>query len=433
MTIIDPELFFRNTNPNKALFLGESVNDKKFYTDFSEVRSGEVIDEIKKTINKLAPNESTCQLFTGHIGCGKSTELLKLKKELEICNFHVVYFDSYKYLEMSDVDVSDILLAIISRVCESLENIGINTEANYFQRLFTELKEILTMPIELNHLNLSLGIAKLTAQTQASPSTRLQVRDYLEPRISRIIDEVNLNVLKPSISQLRNKGRKGLVVIVDNLEKIDNVPKSWDRPQHEYLFIDRGLQLKSLNCHLVYTMPISLRFSKDYISLIQRFQLPKILPMVRVKYRNNLDYKEGVNKLLEMILARAKNGEMETSSIQILDIFDNLETAEYVCKISGGHIRNLLRIINSSIPKEMDMPISRKTIKEVIQEYRWERMLAISKQEHQLLEKVSREKTILAGIGYEQLIQSMYVYEYRDEKGSWFDINPILIDGDNFL
>jgi len=57
--------------------------------------------------------------FTGHIGCGKSTELLRLKTELEQQGFHVVYFESSQDLDMADVDISDILLAIASSCSNS--------------------------------------------------------------------------------------------------------------------------------------------------------------------------------------------------------------------------------------------------------------------------------------------------------------------------
>lgn len=54
----------------------------------------------------------TCQLFTRYIGCGKSTELHRLEAELMEEGCHVVYCDSEQYLNMGDVNVTDILLAI---------------------------------------------------------------------------------------------------------------------------------------------------------------------------------------------------------------------------------------------------------------------------------------------------------------------------------
>lgn len=50
------------------------------------------------------PDEPTCTLFTGRIGCGKSTELIRLQAELESLGFH-------DDLEITDVGIADVQLA----------------------------------------------------------------------------------------------------------------------------------------------------------------------------------------------------------------------------------------------------------------------------------------------------------------------------------
>lgn len=108
---IDLRKFFQATDPGKTLVVA-NPEDRKYYIDFSSVRGGEIIEELKYNITFLSPDDRTCLLFTGHIGCGKSTELLRLKTELEQEGFHVVYFESSEDLEMADVDIADVLLAL---------------------------------------------------------------------------------------------------------------------------------------------------------------------------------------------------------------------------------------------------------------------------------------------------------------------------------
>jgi len=120
---IDVDAFFRATNPTLPLFIDSAEIDKKYYIDFSAVRGTQVIKKLKSTITRWSSGKPTCQLFTGHIGCGKSTELWRLKQQLETAGYHVVYFESDKSLEMGDVDVSDILLTIAQKVSESLEKL----------------------------------------------------------------------------------------------------------------------------------------------------------------------------------------------------------------------------------------------------------------------------------------------------------------------
>ncbi|MEO1068889.1 MAG: ATP-binding protein, partial [Cyanobacteria bacterium J06638_6] len=73
--------FFRACNPSKTLNLTSPV-DEKYYIDFSAVRGSDLVHQLKRTIT-LSGQDPTCQLFTGHIGCGKSTELSRLQRDLE--------------------------------------------------------------------------------------------------------------------------------------------------------------------------------------------------------------------------------------------------------------------------------------------------------------------------------------------------------------
>ncbi len=121
---IDLLAFFKATNPGQTINIADP-EDRKYYIDFSPVRGGTVIEELKENITIFYANQPSCDLFTGHIGCGKSTELLRLKAELEAEEFHVVYFESSDDLEMADVDIADVLLAIARRISQSLADVAI--------------------------------------------------------------------------------------------------------------------------------------------------------------------------------------------------------------------------------------------------------------------------------------------------------------------
>ncbi|MCL2932339.1 MAG: ATP-binding protein, partial [Trichodesmium sp. MAG_R03] len=243
---VNVKAFFQATNPGKALFTDNQEIEEKYYIDFSSVRGGKIIEDLKDNIAMWSPDEPTCQLFTGHIGCGKSTELWLLKQLLEAEGFHVVYFESDKDLEMGDLDVSDILLTIARQVSESLntlENLNLD-EPTRFKSIIEGAIRLLQTEIEISpEVELSFGIAKITAQAKASPQLRSKLRDYLAPRSNGIIETINQELLEPAHTKLKQRGKNGLVVIVDNLDKVDSAPKPWGQPQPEYLFVDRGEQL----------------------------------------------------------------------------------------------------------------------------------------------------------------------------------------------
>ena len=196
--------FFQACNPSKTLDMG-NLEDRQYYIDFSSVRGGKIIEALERTITRLSPNEPTCQLFTGHIGCGKSTELFRLKARLEKQQFHVVYFESSRDLDMADVSISDILLAIARSVSENLEANGIMLKPGYFGNLFQEIKGFLQTPIELDaEAELSLGIARITAKTKESPKLREQLRQSLEPRTEGILRAINEEILGRGIKRVES-------------------------------------------------------------------------------------------------------------------------------------------------------------------------------------------------------------------------------------
>lgn len=427
--------FFRACNPSKTLVVGKT-EDRQYYIDFSSVRGGKIIEELGRTITHLAPDEPTCQLFTGHIGCGKSTELLRLKTNLETDGFHVVYFESSQSLDMADVDVTDILLAIAREVNQSLENIGIKLKTRYFQNMLHEMRKYLQqMPIEfaLEPEFSLLGIAKITARSKDSHQIRNKIRQYLEPQTNSIIEAINKELLEPAKARLEQLGKAGLVVIVDNLDRLDNSIKPSGHIQPEYLFVERGEQLNQLNCHVVYTIPLALIFSSSLGTLTNRFGVdPKVLPMVPVKSRENSDFTQGITKLKEMVMSRAfPNVNWELNRTLITNVFDSNDTLERLCLISGGHVRNLLMLLYRCLQKQ-DPPISRECLESVIRQRRNELVLAIKPQQWDLLREVSQQKSLQGREEYQVLIRNMFVFEYRDFDGSWFDVNPLLMEAKEF-
>jgi hypothetical protein len=415
--------------------MGEA-EDRQYYIDFSPVRGSKIIESLKRTITLISPNEPTCQLFTGHIGCGKSTELLRLKSELEQQGFHVVYFESSQDLDMADVDITDILLSVARQVSESLEVVKIKLKPGYFDNLFTEVVDFLQTPIDIEaEAELSIGIGKITAKTKESPKLRRRLREYLEPRTAGILEAINKELLERATTELKRRGKAGLVVIVDNLDRVDIRPLPSGRTQPEYLFIDRGEQLRKLNCHVVYTIPLALIFSNDSETLKNRLGgglTTKVLPMVPVRRRTGEECHEGMELLRQMALVRAFPHESLEKQLQLTkEVFDTRETLNRLCRVSGGHVRNLLGLLFDCLRQE-DTPISRECLERVIRERRDTLTSSIDDEEWDLLFQVVQHQTVKGDTQYQTLLRSMFVFEYRDHEGCWYGINPALEEAQQF-
>ena len=443
--MIDLQRFYKACNPSMTLSMA-NAEDRKYYIDFSSVRGGNIIRELGRTIMRLSPDKPTCQLFTGHIGCGKSTELLRLQTELEQQGCHVVYFDSSKDLVMADVDITDILLAIARKVSESLEQAKVNLQPRGFKALLQGVTELMQTEIELSaeasvpglaevkastegELSIGFGLGKISAKAKNSPKFRSQLRQYLEPRTDGILEAINQDLLEPAIKELKRQGKTGLVVIVDSLDRIDNTLKPTGRTQPEYLFVDRGEQLKQLNCHVVYTLPFVLIFSNDWGRLRNRFGVdPKLLPMVRVRSRDRNESQEGMALLRQMVLARAFPDVAPVQRLELItEVFDDPETLDRICQVSGGHPRNLLGLMYGCL-QQQDPPFSRDSLEDIIRRQRDALVRAVDDQEWELLRQVAQNQMVRGEDEYQTLIRSLFVFEYQDEQGGWFSINPILAE-----
>lgn len=456
LPVLDVRQFFQTTNPARTLD-PQKEDDRQLYIDFSEVRGEQIITEIKDLITFYEPENPTCTLFTGHIGCGKSTELLKLRAELDAEGFHVVYFESTEDLEMADVDIGDVLLAIARRISQSLEGIDIG-EAKGLRGLLQKAAKVLMTEIELEaeatvpmpvktpgmsdlsasastngEFSLAAGIGKITARAKNDATLRDRLNQFLGPQKNQLVEAINEELLKPAIEQLKQQGKKGLVVIVDNLDRIDNRPKAFGRSQQEYLFIDQHECLQKLHCHKVYTIPLALKFSSEYGLLTARYtDDPKVLPMVPVKRRNGDLCEEGLQLLQQLVLARAMPGQSAAERLnQVTQLFDHPESLDRLCMVSGGHVRDLLRLLNGWVRKGRNFPLKQKKLEEVIRARRNEMTLQLSADEWALLRQVRQQRKKVGGDDdYQRLIHSRLVFEYRDQGESWFDVNPILLEAE---
>jgi hypothetical protein len=443
--VIDVRQFFQTANPARTLDPANNA-DRKLYIDFSEVRGEQIIGEIKDLISFLQPDIPTCTLFTGHVGCGKSTELLRLRAELEEDGFHVVYFESTEDLEMADVDIGDVLLAMARRISQSLEKLQLKSPSNALRNMLQGAYRILMTEVEVageaelmgfgasgstdGEFSLSAGIGKITMRAKNDATLRDRLNQFLGPQKNQLVDAINDELLRPAIQQLKANGNQGLVVIVDNLDRIDKRPKAFGRSQQEYIFIDQHECLRNLHCHKVYTMPLALKFSSEYGLLTERYsEDPKVLPMVPVKLRNGELCDRGLELLRQMVLARALPDSTAAEQLAAIpELFDSAESLDRLCQVSGGHVRELLRLLNGWIRKGRQFPLSRDALELTIRARRNEMTLQLSDDEWELLRQVRHRQRVGGDHEYQTLIHSRLVYEYRDQGESWFDVNPLLLD-----
>ncbi len=273
----------------------------------------------------------------------------------------------------------------------------------------------------------STVIGDISTTVKKNRDLQDRLRAYLEPKTDGVLTVLNQGLFAPTVQKLKELGKQGLVVIVDNLDRLLKIEKPSGRFLPQYIFADRGTDLTRLQCHLIYTMPLALRYSDDNGLIKERFKvLPAVLPMVPVKSRDGQVHQEGIELLRKMVLVRVPNSQAEKESEIIQQVFDSPEMLDYLCSMSGGHVRNLLIILRSWINKAGKLPLSREKLEEVLVNQRSDMMAGIINNEWELIRRVQQEKKLAGDDDYDKLIHNRFVFEYRDRQGSWYDINPVL-------
>jgi GTPase SAR1 family protein len=99
--------------------------DDERYVDLAESRGMKRLAKtIARSIKRSAEHSQVKMLFTGLRGSGKTTELFRLKKELEDNQYFTLYMDVEELLDLGSLNYLDVLVAIAKQVQVTLHDQG---------------------------------------------------------------------------------------------------------------------------------------------------------------------------------------------------------------------------------------------------------------------------------------------------------------------
>jgi energy-coupling factor transporter ATP-binding protein EcfA2 len=406
----------------------------KQYVDCREVRGDADVwrDLGKKIVRSQTP---VCQLYTGHRGGGKSTELLKLQKLLEEQGCFVVYFAADEGdIDPEDAQYTDILLACTRHLLKGLKTVDSKPIADWLGDRWDDLKDLAQTEVKIEDLKLSVEqqitfLGKLTATIRAIPSQRQKIREKIDPATVTLLSALN-EFLQDAKKNLPN-GKSKLVVIADNLDRIVPVPKG-DRTNHDEIFLDRAEQLRGLDCHIIYTVPISMVFSHRGNNLTDSYGIVNVLPMIMVQTKDGKVYPDGMAKLQEILQSRIQEFLPNPAS----KIFEPA-ALERLLLMSGGHVRNLMQLVQGAIDFLDDLPITLAAVRRSIAKTREQMRLVPEAEEWELLRQVAKTKKLVNEDAHRQLLFNRSILQYceSDAEGgaqAWYDVHPILKDTPEF-
>jgi len=379
-----------------------------FYVD----RPGNPVAELEQAL--LAPFYRLPKyFFSGHRGCGKSTELRRLAVNPEIRDkFWPVHFTIREEADVNNLDYRDVLLAIGGQVYRQYRASG----GRLPKQLLKELdqfrgqveKEITITPSRLAGSEIEGKLDGFFAQAglklKLEPKIRTVIRQVIEDDITGLIDL--LNTISTAI--YNTTGRWPLVLI-DDLDKPDPARA------REIFYDHRGVMLQP-DLAIVYTVSSHLFYSAEFEAIRDR---AVFLPNVKLHPHRQVDERDsGGYRTMRMFVLKRVHPDL------IAD--DALDAA---IQTSGGVFREMCRVMRYAIGRarikkqpQVELDDVRRAGAEIRNEYR--RILTADQRE--LLREVRAENRLDRPDELAPLMQMLAALEQRNDE-VWWGVHPALI------
>lgn len=303
-----------------------------------DVRNGDLIfKELERSLKKN-PLGNQKYLISGPKGCGKSTELNRLQRVLGD-DFLSVSFSVKEFLDMLNFSSTELLMVVLRRLFEEANQKGLEVAEDFIapikkwaddiQRL-EEWKGNYGLEAEagvrtgISFAGIGKLFASLNSRAKYDRTFTEVVRKSGEILISDLIENANTLLLEVKMA-IENKGMKGLLIVVEDMDKLD--PK-----QGRKLFMEEASRLTALNANFIYTYPLNVRYHPNFTNVAEQFASVYELPLIKTHTRNGERFEPGF-QVLRTILEKRMN-------LNLLEegVLDQL------IHYSGGHLADLFRL-----------------------------------------------------------------------------------------
>jgi hypothetical protein len=350
--------------------------------------------------------------FSGHRGCGKSTELLHLAAHPGIQKkYWTLNFSIREEADIIDLDFRDILLAIGSRMFRDYRKAGgklpdqLLKELNSWRGKVEE--EVKTIHSGRAAFEIGAGIDAFFTNTglkmKLEPATRAELRQVFEKDITGLISVIN-NIA----TAIYSKEHRIPLILIDDLDK-PNLEEA------RAIFHDRRNIMMQPNIAIIYTVSSALFYTKEFEAIRDR---AIFLPNVKLHLHHQPEVKdiEGYFTLRHFVHDR-------------LDprLVDNLALEEAIAN-SGGVFREMARIMRTAIGRARRRKAAKVEIIDVewaTTEIRNEYRRILDQDDIALLKKVHQQNRLEFDDRLRPLLQLLAVLEYRNGE-NWCDIHPVL-------
>jgi energy-coupling factor transporter ATP-binding protein EcfA2 len=399
---------------------GENI--ARYYVDLSAVGNTEAIEGVSRDLDIHEPGEFDTILFTGHRGCGKSTELKRIQSQCENA-YRVIYREFDWERDVNDAEYTDLYLLLSKKVADDLTELRLKFDPQLldsFEAGFKDVTEETEASAGAEIPFISKLAAKLIGQIRGSSQQKKVIRETLGRNLSRLQTDINL-LLKDAFDKLKRQDpdryQTGFLVILDNL---DRIPPSVGN----HLFFDEAPQLQELDCTIIYIVPISVIYLYKNVSNL--FGNPNIVPMVNIyEFSRSSECDLNYNQQRWEGVASLSEQWVDVSSA----IFADRQQLLDLVKARGGHVRQLMQVTRLACHTAITRKHSKVLAEDITyalkqQQFDFEKSTP-GPEYYTTLGEVGLEKEITKDEIGQNLLFNLSVLEYNGNS-RWNYVNPLV-------
>ena len=376
-------------------------------------REGIHLDEMIRIL--LQTSGYPKMLFSGPPGCGKATELTKLKSLL-YKDFHLIFFSAKDMTNNFQITPEIVLYNILRRVGDIAKQKKLKI---YDEKIDPLMKRIQGWETQISQVN--------TSDKPFDPSTyekiekgEVKIKGEFKKVSSKTLGKPTANetigAINETVKELEKrryifiKGKKVLLLITD-MDKLEI-------ESARNLFIKSFLNLIKINCCAVFTFPLELKYDKDFVRMYRNFSGIYYLKNFEIKDKDDKLNETGLEKI-KLVIEKRMN--------------ENLTYPEVIDRIiylSGGILYELINIIRECCIialREKINYIDEDVLEEAIERIRTNYKIGLAKEDSEILYWIHENKAKPDTTNLTKLLNQYSITEYGEGEEVWYDINPILL------
>ncbi len=344
----------------------------------------------------------------------------ELKDQYEIINFSIA-----QEVELIGIQYIDVIFAVMSQIIEYLSTSqAVKAKPEILDKMTQYWKNEISIEFTKNEFaeaeaggEVGLGFLKKISVYgkgifKTGTETKKTIRKSIEPKISYLISLMN-ETLEDMNDQLKEKQQKELLIVVEDLDKLDIADA-------RHLFVEHRKTLLALHLKMIFSFPIYMAYTAEFGMINDDFDKDVLYSMIKVNNSDRSENEEGIAVLKEIVYKRMKEKLVAEDALK------------YMILKSGGAIRDLFSMLTNcailELSKTEPQQISMEdaTVAAMRLKSTYERFITSPEQFERLIEIYNDPHPENTDEVLSELLKTLAVIEYNGER--WCGVHPVLVD-----